>query len=1232
MKNFKNIFLLSMRLKAIVAALGLSVMAVSATADDTELFRFPPGSSATSAPNVLIMLDTSANWQTRYTAEKAALVSLQNYFLSSTQRSNVNVGLMAASKGDNGGYVRSSIRSMTNADNRGALFATISSMGNDASEKSNAPAPSIMYAEAFNYLRGGAILTGNAAASDFRDYPNNTTTKSSSTGKSPWAAYWSTVASSSLPDSSTYALSGSTATTYTAPASVYASCAKNYIIYLSNGSVSGTQETTTGCSYLNSAVDATSLSTTKKNLYKTQITTGAATAAQDNNCFNEWARFVNSYDFGTSTSSTGNQGVTTYTIDIAPATNTVGASWSKVLRSAAAVGGGEYIKITDISSSAELQVALTRIFNQIQSQTSVFASAALPVSVNQRSTNLNQVYIGLFNTDPQDLPSWPGNLKEYKLGYDTSNKSLYLADTSGTTVLDSAGQFKTGVTSYWSQDSSYWSFSPDADAGISDAPDGGAASRGGAAQLQRMTPGSTPSLKTASARTVYTYTGSSTGVTLSASSCAANCLFNTSNTGITTTNTGVSDKDALVNWVRGANNYATATEYGQYAFNSTGTSGGGTVISDTNIRPSVHGDVLHSRPAVINYNRSGTESSPDTNDVVVFYGSNDGTLRAVQGGQAASAGGHIAGSEKWAFVAPEHFSTINSLRAETKPSSIPGQASAFTSSLLVTNASNTLANFSSSDYAKVRNFQLVSGAGIPSGAYVLGKITCTVSGQTNCIQISANATAGATTNVTLTPNPRPNFWDGSITTYVNDANDDGKINPASGSGDKAYIFATMRRGGRMIYAFDVTNPESPVFMWKAGCPNQDNNTGCTTGWSEIGQTWSAASPVMLAGASRTGNTNGSSIAPAGLALVVGGGYDYAYNDEDPRSGSASKGRAVFVVDALNGSIIRKFVGSTSSSASDANTTSVTGMNYDVPSDISVLARDRTTNTAINGYRAYFGDTGGQLWRIDLSSATPDNWIINKLADLGATGRKFFFAPDVVYGGLDTRGDFDYVLLGSGDREHPFQGLTQDNYPNSVAVQDYFFMVKDYNIANNYSSTLTPSSAHLNKTITDLYGATADLIQVGTAAQAAIARTALDLAYGWKIALNGFDSTMATNNGEKTVGGATTIAGVVYFTTNRPTASSSSSCGVNLGEAKLYAVQIKDAGSVANYFSSTQGIAARYSVLPGGGFPPTPVPVSLVIDGRRIEGVISGTQAKTSSSQVGVRVRTYVRKLTDKKPS
>jgi type IV pilus assembly protein PilY1 len=68
------------------------------------------------------------------------------------------------------------------------------------------------------------------------------------------------------------------------------------------------------------------------------------------------------------------------------------------------------------------------------------------------------------------------------------------------------------------------------------------------------------------------------------------------------------------------------------------------------VRPSIHGDVLHSRPVAINCGGS--------RGVVVYYGANDGMLRAINGNQTGSG----VGSEMWAFVAPEHFAPLRRQR------------------------------------------------------------------------------------------------------------------------------------------------------------------------------------------------------------------------------------------------------------------------------------------------------------------------------------------------------------------------------------------------------------------------------------------------------------------------------------------------------------------------------------------------------------------------------------------
>jgi len=94
--------------------------------------------------------------------------------------------------------------------------------------------------------------------------------------------------------------------------------------------------------------------------------------------------------------------------------------------------------------------------------------------------------------------------------------------------------------------------------------------------------------------------------------------------------------------------------------------------------------------------------------------------------------------------------------------------------------------------------------------------------------------------------------DGKITSYVDDQDGDGIIE----SGDKVWIFFGLRRGGSSYYAIDISNPSSPRLMWRI--------EGGTTGFTELGQTWSQAK----LGYSKL-NLSGDTAKPV---LFFGGGY------------------------------------------------------------------------------------------------------------------------------------------------------------------------------------------------------------------------------------------------------------------------------------------------------------------------------------------------------------------------
>ena len=83
-------------------------------------------------------------------------------------------------------------------------------------------------------------------------------------------------------------------------------------------------------------------------------------------------------------------------------------------------------------------------------------------------------------------------------------------------------------------------------------------------------------------------------------------------------------------------------------------------LTTTETRPSLHGDVIHSRPLPVNY----ATAANLTAGVTVYYGANDGTLRAMNASN---------GKERWAFVAPEFLSRLSRLKDNSPLVRFPNQ-------------------------------------------------------------------------------------------------------------------------------------------------------------------------------------------------------------------------------------------------------------------------------------------------------------------------------------------------------------------------------------------------------------------------------------------------------------------------------------------------------------------------------------------------------------------------------
>jgi len=387
-------------------------------------------------------------------------------------------------------------------------------------------------------------------------------------------------------------------------------------------------------------------------------------------------------------------------------------------------------------------------------------------------------------------------------------------------------------------------------------------------------------------------------------------------------------------------------------------------------------------------------------------------------------------------------------------------------------------------------------------------------------------------------------------------------------GTSAWLYASMRRGGRMIYAFDVSSVASPVLKWRRGCPNQDNDDGCGTGTNDmsgIGQTWSAPKIVKASG-------YGAGLTPI---VVFGGGYDKCEDVDATESpapcGAATKGKKIYVLDASTGDVLKTF-----------DTDRAVSGEVTIVNDSAGLAKF-----------AYAADLGGNVYRIAIGTAVPGSWAMTKIASLGCDApvttctpnRKFMFGPDVV----EDNGMY-VLLLGSGDREKPLR-----SYAGALSVSNRFYMMVDKPSDNTWLTTeASKCDGYSLLCHNSLFGIT------GTATPSA---ADLEAKKGWYLVLAA---------GEQVVTSSVTAYGNTTFNTHTPTSPTvSQSCRADLGTAKVYNVSYLDAGG--------QNDGARFQNVIGGGLAPSPVVGRVMVDGT-LRDVVIGANPDSFLSPKGAAVK------------
>ena len=416
-----------------------------------------------------------------------------------------------------------------------------------------------------------------------------------------------------------------------------------------------------------------------------------------------------------------------------------------------------------------------------------------------------------------------------------------------------------------------------------------------------------------------------------------------------------------------------------------------------------------------------------------------------------------------------------------------------------------------------------------------------------------------------------------------DKNNNDIVEP--GAGDKVLAYLASRRGGNKIYALDITGVRNvtsdsetviPRFLWRI-----DGGTGDFT---RLGQTWSR--PVV----SKILVDDGSGVKEKGV-LIFGGGYDPAldnpgvYSPAD-NNNSDFLGNAIYIVDQQDGSLILSISGPGSGAHIQ-----VADMQYSIPSDIRAIDSDGDLITD----RLYVGDTGGQMWRVDLATlltgtGNPENTtIVGKLADISDSSgninqRRIFYPPSVIQVNdteFANENTYDYILFGTGYRSHPL----------SIEERDRFYALRDFVVGTSEMQDADGDNvAGSNDGYPQISGSPYrenDLIDLTT--------TILDSsepshkgAGGWF-----FDFFAQGTQGEKVLSTPLTGNNVTTFTTFTPESASSTTadpCGASLGQGRGYSFNILSGAAAIDFDGDGNIDINDRSILLGAGIPSSVVPL------------------------------------------
>ncbi|MDA3501757.1 pilus assembly protein [Acinetobacter sp. AOR34_HL] len=269
-----------------------------------------------------------------------------------------------------------------------------------------------------------------------------------------------------------------------------------------------------------------------------------------------------------------------------------------------------------------------------------------------------------------------------------------------------------------------------------------------------------------------------------------------------------------------------------------------------------------------------------------------------------------------------------------------------------------------------------------------------------------------------------------------------------------WVYGGLRMGGKSYYALNLSDLDNPELKFHIDPANSkiyksSSTTTGVTALSYMGQSWSKPTIAYV-------NFGGVKK----LVMFVGGGYDAGYeNAAYDQNTTTGGGAGVYMFDANNGDLLwwtsaNATAAGGAEAFTNASATSI-NMKYSVVSQINAI--DRDSDGLVDNL--YFGDLGGQGFRVDLNnaatgadaSAKKANFAkrVVRLFDEHATGGaspRFYEMPSVSIHDSDN-GYVAAVAFSSGNRSSPLVGAAGANQAGSnVSATDGVFVVYDKDVA------------------------------------------------------------------------------------------------------------------------------------------------------------------------------------------